>query len=496
MDFSNTYIHLGSQFYQRLMPTKVSRPSLQLFNQELANQLGMSFDLTNNSYLLAQYFSGNELISGSEPIALAYSGHQFGHFNPQLGDGRAHLLGEIIATNKQRYDVQLKGSGPTIFSRQGDGRCAIGPAVREFIMSEAMHAMGVPTSRCLAVVASGDTVYRESPLPGAVVTRIASSHIRVGTFQYFAAKGDTDSLKVLTQYAIDRHFPTLTGSLAEQALQFIDNVIAQQIILISKWMSVGFIHGVMNTDNTAICGETIDFGPCAMMSTYRPDTVFSSIDRHGRYAYSNQPKVTQWNMARLAETLLPLIDDDQDTAVAKVEPLIVAFTERYERAYDAVMAKKIGFSVCQPQVKAIVVQLLELMQQHELDFTNTFIALSDRLPPQSGTVSTVRVAAQSLPNSNLEPLSEWIDTWLALLETEQISTLDAQALMHDVNPLVIPRNHHMERVLAACEESGNCRPAEQFLQVVRSPFKTTEHTHKYQDAPLDGDQNYHTFCGT
>lgn len=492
MDFSNTYITLGEQFYQRSDPTLVSKPTLQLFNVELAKQLGIDDALITNSTSLANYFSGNQLLPGAEPIALAYSGHQFGHFNPQLGDGRAHLLGEVISNEKQRFDVQLKGSGPTHFSRQGDGRCALGPAVREFIMSEAMYALGVPTTRCLAVVASGDMVYRDSPLPGAIVTRIASSHIRVGSFQYFAARGDLTALTALTDYAIFRHFPDLTGSLSERVLQFLDKVIERQVILTSTWMSIGFIHGVMNTDNTAISGETIDFGPCAMMGVYHPETVFSSIDRRGRYSYGNQPAITRWNMARLAEALLPLIDNDQDTAVAKVEPFIADFMVRYEQAYYTLMAKKIGFTLLTPEntsaptasVIDLINQLLEQMQANQLDFTNTFIALTERL----NTPTT----SQAL----LTPITDWVELWLAQLHNQGISRSAAHAVMQQSNPLVIPRNHHMEHVLSACQEHGDCRAAEEFLTVLRSPFKAIKQTSKFQDQDIEGDQSYRTFCGT
>lgn len=365
MKFNNTYIKLAPVFYQRVLPTPVAQPALLLWNDALAEQLAITDSFSQDPVLLAQYFSGNQLPSGAESIALAYSGHQFGHFNPQLGDGRAHLIGEITDQNGKQWDIQLKGSGPTPFSRQGDGRCAIGPAVREYIMSEAMFALGVPTSRCLAVVASGELVHRGYAKPGAIVTRVAASHIRVGTFQYFASQGNLEALHDLTQYAISRHYPTITASGAERVIAFLEQVIAKQITLITAWLRVGFIHGVMNTDNTAISGETIDFGPCAMMGAYHPGTVFSSIDRKGRYAFANQAPIAQWNMARLAETLLPLIDSDQDAAVAKVEPLIIAMSTQFQHAFNTMMAAKLGFVRASDDVDTLSSELLDLMQTHQ-----------------------------------------------------------------------------------------------------------------------------------
>ena len=523
MKFSNTYIQLDSAFYQKVMPSKVANPKLLFWNTKLADQLGVSQALEQDRLLLAQLFSGNQLPEGAEPIALAYSGHQFGHFNPQLGDGRAHLLGEVIDSNGTRQDIQLKGSGPTRFSRQGDGRCALGPAIREYLMSEAMYALGVPTSRCLAVVATGEIVYREHPHPGAVVTRVATSHIRVGTFQYFAARGDLTALKSLTDHAISRHFPEIISDITpnivsniipdiipditpditpdiipdiisdiksndqRKVLAFIEAVINKQIDLIVHWMRVGFIHGVMNTDNTAISGQTIDFGPCAMMGTYHPDTVFSSIDKQGRYAFGNQPHIAQWNMARLAECLLPLIDDDEEIAVEKVEPLIMAFTARFERAHLTMLSKKLGLAQFQETDAQLINDLLTLLADKALDYTQTFERLTRSLGDET---LAARIKTE---------LGPWYSNWQTRLNTANGEISSALALMQKNNPVVIPRNHHMEAVLKACEASeasDNTKMAEEFLEVLRSPYNITPETERFQDSPEDGDSHYHTFCGT
>jgi len=484
MKFSNSYSQLDSAFYQRIDPTKVSDPQLLLWNKNLAEDLLIDEKITQDQKLLAQYFSGNKIPDGAESMALAYSGHQFGHFNPQLGDGRAHLLGEIIASDNHRYDIQLKGSGPTRFSRQGDGRCAIGPAVREYIMSEAMFALGVPTSRCLSVVTTGETVYREQALPGAVVTRVASSHIRVGTFQYFAAKGDIESLETLTNYTIKRHFEQIDINAEDKIEQFLVCAIDKQIELIVSWMRVGFIHGVMNTDNTAISGETIDFGPCAMMSHYHSGTVFSSIDKQGRYAFGNQPHIAQWNMARLAECLLLLVDSNQEKALEKIEPLIIAFTDKFESAYFTMLANKLGFNEVTKKDHGFINILLEIMQKQELDYTNTFVKL------------TTSLNDADTQNSLKEQLGDWYNNWLKLLEDKNQNNQAAKTLMEKNNPLIIPRNHHVETVLAEYEASGQSTIIDRFLKVLASPYKQLNDTCEFQGSPKDGDHQYRTFCGT
>jgi uncharacterized protein YdiU (UPF0061 family) len=484
MKFSNTYSQLDSAFYQRIAPTKVAAPQLLLWNKNLASDLLIDEKITQDQNLLAQYFSGNLIPDGAEPMALAYSGHQFGHFNPNLGDGRAHLLGEVIDSDSKRFDIQLKGSGPTQFSRQGDGRCAIGPAVREYIMSEAMFALGVPTSRCLSVVITGEPVYREQAMPGAVVTRVASSHIRVGTFQYFAAKGDLESLSTLTDYTINRHFSHIDINAEDKIEQFLACAIDKQIELIVAWMRVGFIHGVMNTDNTAISGETIDFGPCAMMSNYHSGTVFSSIDRQGRYAFGNQPHIAQWNMARLAECLLLLVDTNQEKALEKIEPLIIAFTDKFETAYFTMLANKLGLNEVTKEDHQFINDLLEHMQKQALDYTNTFVKLTDSLTDKN------------IQNELQQQLGDWYANWLTMLASKNQSTQAAKTLMAKNNPLVIPRNHHVEAILAEYETSGQSAIIDSFLEVLRSPYELQKDTSQFQDEPKDGDQQYRTFCGT
>ena len=530
MKFSNTYIQLSDAFYQRILPSTVPEPSLLLWNDNLSASLQIDQSISQDPLLLAQYFSGNKLPEGAESIALAYAGHQFGGFSPQLGDGRAHLIGEIIDIEGIRQDIQLKGSGPTRFSRRGDGKCAIGPAIREYIMSEAMHALGVPTSRCLAVVATGEDVYRERALPGAVVTRVASSHIRVGTFQYFAAKGDMASLQMLTDYTISRHFPeidnitknkrtknkktennsstSIDNEPKHRVIDFLERVINKQIELIVQWMRVGFIHGVMNTDNTAISGETIDFGPCAMMGTYHPGTVYSSIDSQGRYAFANQPNIVQWNMARLAECLLPLVDENDEKALKKIEPLISQFSNNFEQAYFNMFSKKIGVALdvhtdadnaeennitelndeVNHEVKDIIKNLLNIMQTQELDYTETFTLLTQSLDDKA--------AAKALKTAIGDKNSNWVDTWITYLQSHKIDFNSAKKLMEQNNPVVIPRNHHVEAILKECENTGKMDKVEEFLHVLRSPYTNLPETKGYQDLPEDGDRYYRTFCGT
>lgn len=497
INLSNSYLALGENFSQQNMPAPVAEPVLLLWNEALAKTLTIPFSKDNDAELLAQYFSGNQLFDGSKPLSQAYSGHQFGHFNPQLGDGRAHLLGEIVNDTGQVKDIQLKGSGTSHFSRSGDGRCALGPALREFIMSEAMYALGVPTTRCLAVVATGEAVYRERPYAGAVVTRVASSHIRVGTFQYFAARKDYKSLKALVDFACQRHFPEVTiidagiepdaseQDSSSQVLSFFDAVLAKQIPLVLAWLRVGFIHGVMNTDNTAISGETIDFGPCAMMNDYHRDTVFSSIDRNGRYAFGEQMTIIQWNMTRLAETLLPLLSDDQEQAIEKVEPLLAKFHQNLMRGYFVMMANKIGIETLIDNDDDLITDLIELLEAEKLDYTQTFVKLT--------------YAAKNNENHHelKASLGSWFEQW------QQRISLDKDAafqLMRKNNPLVIPRNHHVEVILASSQasykEKGDLSALHEFLAVLKQPYTQLAKTVDYQDAPSDGDENYHTFCGT
>jgi len=484
MKFTNSYSQLGDAFFKRNLPTPVAEPRLLLWNNGLAECLGMGAVLLKDPALKAQVFSGNQLLDDADCMALPYSGHQFGQFNPFLGDGRAHLLGEVLDNNNNRVDLQLKGSGPTPFSRRGDGRCALGPALREYIMSEAMYFLGVPTSRCLAVVATGEPVYRETSEPGAVVTRVASSHIRIGTFQYFAASGDSASLESLLDYTIKRHFPEIECSADSRAIDFLDLVMQRQITLIVEWMRVGFIHGVMNTDNAAISGETIDFGPCAMMGSYHPGTVYSSIDTQGRYAFGNQPNITLWNITRLAECLLPQINADEEAAIGSVESLLRTFTGRFEQAYFDMLGNKLGMTVIEQDDRALIEELLQAMQNQQLDYTQTFRSLTQSL------------ANEVNAGQMQETLGDWYTNWRTRLEQSKNNNQQSVLLMDEKNPIVIPRNHHVEAVLKACEDSGSTRAVDDFLEVLRSPYTKLPTTHNYQDLPVDGDAGYRTFCGT
>ncbi|WP_339673478.1 YdiU family protein [Dasania marina] len=483
MKFSNTYVGLGERFYDKSQPTAVRSPKLLLWNSRLADQLNIPQTLQQDTEALAQYFSGNQLLAGAEPIATAYAGHQFGSFNPQLGDGRAHLLGELLDDDGKRWDLQLKGSGVSAYSRSGDGRCAIGPAVREFIMSEAMKALGVPTTECLAVVTTGETVYRQRPNPGAVVTRVASSHMRVGSFQFFASKGDVESLTALRDYAIARHFPEIKQQAANHSVALVDRVIEKQIQLVVAWMRVGFIHGVMNTDNTAISGDTIDYGPCAMMGAYDPQTVYSSIDHNGRYAFGNQHKIANWNMARFAESLLVLHPEDEEV-LAQMQGLITDFPERFHQAYSRMMADKLGLQDLQQGDDALIESLLARMAELKLDYTKTFDSL---------TKSLTDTKVQATIAADLGPCYQ---QWQQRVAAQTVSAQELQSAMRKSNPVVVPRNHHVEAVLAACEESGEATTALNFLAVLRQPYKETEQSARYQSADGGFDQGYQTFCGT
>ncbi|HJO11713.1 MAG: YdiU family protein [Gammaproteobacteria bacterium] len=484
MVFSNTYTGLGERFYEKSQPTPVQKPQLFLWDAQLAEQLKIATDLQQDPDALAQIFSGNRILPGSEPIAIAYAGHQFGYFSAQLGDGRAHLLGEVIDRVGKTWDVQLKGTGPTSFSRGGDGRLALGPAVREFIMSEAMHALGVPTTRSLAVVATGEPVYRDRPMAGAVVTRIASSHLRVGTFEFFAARDDRASLKALRDYAIEHHFPDLKEVKENRTVLLLDKVIETQIQLVVQWMRVGFIHGVMNTDNTTISGETIDFGPCAMMGVYDQDTVYSSIDRTGRYAFGNQPQIAHWNMARFAECLLVLVDSEDTQTTEQLTAMVNGCPGRFEREYCKMMGRKFGLLGLREEDDELLNSLLEQFSLQGMDYTITFDLLTKSLNLDSVT-------------SELKTeFGQYFGLWRKRINDQDAPIGEIQKLMRQNNPVVIPRNHHVERVIQECEETGVATAAEKFLQVLNCPYEEIPQTCQYQDKPGDGDQHYQTFCGT
>lgn len=484
MNFLNTYAGLDTVFYEKIRPDPVQAPRLLLWNSSLAERLMVPDELRHDSAALAQFFSGNRLLPGSDPIATAYAGHQFGSFVPRLGDGRAHLLGEVLDQSGRRKDIQLKGSGRTSFSRGGDGRCAIGPAVREYLMSEAMQALGVPTTRCLAVVTTGEKIFRETSLPGAVVTRIASSHLRIGTFQFFAARGDQKSLKTLCDYTIDRHYPELQEEGLNRYVLLIERVMERLIHMVTEWMRVGFIHGVMNTDNMALSGETIDYGPCAMMGVYDPQTVYSSIDRVSRYAFGQQPAIVQWNIARFADCILPLINTDTTEAIDQVGPVIAEFPDRFSRVYLKMMGKKLGLTSFKQSDQKLVFSFLEQLKERRKDYTITFDLLTKSLMSED--------VAFRMRNE----LGETFDLWQKRLTRQDETLQSVQQVMRQHNPVVIPRNHHVEAVIQECEKTGKINMAKAFLQVLHSPYEELAHTSRYQDPPSDGDKGYRTFCGT
>ena len=480
--FDHSYARLPEAFFSRQSPARPSRPKLLIVNEGLARELGLGAERVDPE-TIAEQLSGARLPRGALPIAQAYAGHQFGHFT-MLGDGRALLLGEHLRPDGSRADVQLKGSGQTTFSRRGDGRAALGPMLREYLISEAMHALGVPSTRSLAVVATGDPVYREEVLDGAVLTRIAASHLRVGTFQYASARRDDAALAALVRYALDRHDPGLDAA-DRPALALLEAVIARQVELIVHWMRVGFVHGVMNTDNMTISGETIDYGPCAFVDAYDPRTVFSSIDHAGRYAWGNQPAMAQWNLARLAEALLSVIDPDSDRALELAETAIGGFSERYERRFAAMMRAKIGLADAPQEADApLVDSLLAWMRESRADYTNTFVALAHTL--EQGSSSWEGPSASR----------SWLAMWHARLRSQAGGEAAALATMSAANPVYIPRNHLVEAALTAWTERGDRAPFERLLEVVREPYgERADWAALAQPAP-PSPVPYQTYCGT
>ena len=486
--FDNTYVRLPPRFYERLDPVPVAGPALIRVNRPLAALLGLDPDALASPERVA-VFAGNRVPEGAEPIALAYAGHQFGNFVPQLGDGRAILLGELVGGEGRRYDVQLKGSGETRFSRNGDGRAALGPVLREYIVSEAMAALGVPSTRALAAVTTGETVLRDTALPGAVLTRVASSHIRVGTFEYFAARGDNDAVRLLADHVIGRHYPAAAGATnCYRAL--LDSVIARQADLVARWLLVGFIHSVMNTDNTLVCGETIDYGPCAFLDEYDPAKVFSSIDHAGRYAYANQPRIMLWNLARFAEALLPLLAATEEEALERARDALEAFGPRFRAAYHGGLVRKLGLLSDDAQDVALALELLSRMAEHEADFTLTFRRLCDAALGPDGDDS-VRVLFKE-PGS----YDEWATRWRARLADEPGSPASRAAAMRRASPAFVPRNHLVEAAIAAAVERQDFGPFEALLDVVTHPFDERSGLARFATPPLPEERVARTFCGT
>ncbi len=463
--FDNSYAHLPDGFFSRTQPTPVKEPRLIAMNDALAGRLGLDVNWLHGADGLAM-LAGNATPKGADPIAQAYAGHQFGGFVPQLGDGRAVLLGEVVAPDGARFDIQLKGSGPTPYSRRGDGRAWMGPVLREYIVSEFMHAMGVPTTRALAAMATGETVWREDGLPGAVLTRVAASHIRIGTFQFFAVRGQDEALATLTDHVIARHYPTVNGPLS-----FLDHVVARQAETIAQWMALGFIHGVMNTDNMAVSGETIDYGPCAFMDTYHPDTVFSSIDRNGRYAWSQQPQIAVWNLAQLATCLIPLMGE-RDAAIEAATASVHSFAPLYQAAWTRRFGEKLGLTDAALALP-LVERLLSIMAQQRADFTRVFAGLHDG---RARNEFTDRAAFDA-----------WAADWQAL-------SPDAALMVH-ANPRRIPRNHRIEQVIAAAV-AGDEAPFHRLLAAVTHPREDRDDWADLSHAPLPNEAVHQTFCGT
>lgn len=478
-NFDNSFIHLPDKLYTPQNPTPVRSPKMVVLNKPLAKSLGLDIDALQ-SHDGVSIFAGNITPEGSMPIAQAYAGHQFGHFT-MLGDGRALLLGEQITPDGKRYDIQLKGSGRTPYSRGGDGRAALGPMLREYIISEALYNLGIPTTRSLAVVTTGETINRKNDLPGAILTRVASSHIRVGTFQYISVYGRIGELQQLAEYTIQRHYPDIAAD-ENRFFHFLKEVIKRQAELIVKWQLVGFIHGVMNTDNMAISGESIDFGPCAFMDTYDPKTVFSSIDVYGRYSYENQPQIAAWNLARFAETLLPLLHDNQDKAVEMANEEISDFSTIYNKLWLNGMRRKLGLFGQEPEDESIITELLDIMNKNHADFTNTFRSLT------MGKLEGMEIF-------NTNEFARWNEKYINRLDKQKESREESRKLMKDNNPSVIPRNHRVEAALEAAEK-GNLCVMEKLLNILSNPYGYSKEQDEYTTLPPLSKRPYRTFCGT
>jgi len=485
--FDNSYAKLPDRFFSRLDPTAVPEPGPIRVNRALADYLGIDAAWLASDEGTAA-IAGNQVPAGAEPLATVYAGHQFGSYNPQLGDGRAILLGEVIARDGKRFDLQLKGSGPTPYSRGGDGRSPLGPVLREYILSEAMHALGIPTTRALAAVTTGEPVVREQFEPGAILARVASSHLRIGTVQFFAARGDLDALGTLVDHVLARHYPDAEGD--TPALTLLECVIEAQARLVAEWQLVGFIHGVMNTDNMLLCGETIDYGPCALMDSFNPDTVFSSIDHGGRYAYRNQPGIAHWNLAVLAQSLLPLLDSDQDRAVENAQHAVDAFPDLFMTAHTRGLAKKLGLQAVRDDDTALIEDLFTVMAEQQLDFTLTFRHLSDLADPTS---SATAITALFSPPDALAP---WLERWQQRLSQETSSPSERQASMYQANPIFLPRNHLVQAAISAAQDEGDFSVFHRLVERLEDPHSYTSADADLATPPRPEQMVHQTFCGT
>ncbi len=477
-NFDNSYSRLPDSFKENIDPVKVKSPELIILNEDLAKNIDLDFSNIDNNEL-SHLFSGNILPKNSNSIAQAYAGHQFGHFT-MLGDGRAVLIGEHLSKDKKRYDIQFKGSGKTIFSRNGDGRAALGPMLREYVISESMYKLNIPTTRSLAVVKTGEKVIRDSTLTGAILTRVASSHVRVGTFQYIAARKNIDELKTLLDYVIKRHYPSIEDS-KNKSIELLKIVLEKQVDLVVNWMRVGFIHGVMNTDNMSISGETIDYGPCAFMDVYDPKTVFSSIDRTGRYAYCNQPVITKWNLARFAECLIPLIDNDQNNAIKSATEIVNSFEKKYEKKWLNMMRGKLGLSGEEKNDQSLILDLLTWMHEMKADYTNTFCYLMGEKFEKKKYYEN-------------EKFLSWKERWKDRLNFNSNSPKKYLQIMRSFNPLVIPRNHKVEEALYAANQD-DFQPLKKLIEILSKPYLQNKNIIEYQLTSTQKEK-YQTFCGT
>ena len=484
--FDNSFARCLQSFYVFCKADSSPAPKLVQFNDSLAEELGLEPSMLN-SESESEIFSGNVIPEGAEPLAQVYAGHQFGGFSPQLGDGRALLLGEVIDTLGLRRDIQLKGSGQTPFSRGGDGKATLGPVLREYLISESMHALGVPTTRALAAVSTGEVVNRERSLPGAILTRVAASHIRIGTFQFFAARGNTDKVREIADYAIARHYPATPG-FDNPYLTFFNSVTEAQAALVARWMSLGFIHGVMNTDNMTVSGETIDYGPCAFMDAYSAQTVFSSIDTHGRYAYANQPAILSWNLARLAETLIPLVNSDKDIAIGLLTDAVQDVGRVYEAHWLSAMRSKIGLWTKNPSDLELINDLLSLMEDSHADFTLVFRHLSKFLLGDDSQVRRHFGLSASF--------DAWSQRWQSRMKPEGIRAETRALAMDRINPIYIPRNHKVEEALSAAVDHNDMKPFSRLLEVLSHPFDDMEGSEDYATPGPQLNMPYQTFCGT